>query len=57
MYLNEKWGQSINFGTINLFPTLKCKNNLLKDQVSEMNLFTKQTQGLEKQTSGCWEEG
>ena len=22
-----------------------------------MNLFTKQTQGLEKQTSGCWEEG
>ena len=57
MYLNEKWGQSINFGTINLFPVLKCKNNLLKDNVSEMNLFTKQTQGLEKWTHGCWEEG
>ena len=41
MYLNEKWGQSINFCTINLFPTLKCKNNLLKDQCIRNELIYK----------------
>lgn len=32
VYLNGKWGQSINFAIINLFPILRCKSYLQKNQ-------------------------
>ena len=51
MYLNEKWGQSINFGTINVFPILKCKNNLLKDPCIRRELIYKTDSGTWKTNS------